>query len=565
METDGSARRPANGETDLPDLAGLAWLAAVRRGDRGAFDTTVRHTQERLAAHLLGVLRLPPEQSIELTEQTVLDALETAGQETAIESPLARLFGTARARLRDRLFAAFGENAGLDLPFAPEPDSALLRAFYAGDPRLDRQLGQRRDLLPFFELMHEVLQSLPDDQRAAIEETWGPDDDTPYPTGLLAMAGAVLLAHTRPGYCAVFDEHISQAGWQPGAPFSHQLGLGLLYHVASCPECGPSQQQAEKRIAKLPPLVLWVALRLTQQRQAIMNAVFADEAGLVAGPVGPAVPAVVPVEVPPVATLLAPPGPIDAIGGDPGDPLPPVPRRRRRPSEHGASSLRRQAKRRLVTAGIVVGLLAISLVSWELAGGGDGKPAPLVLDTPAGNPLTTGPSGSGLPIGGDDTSPPVGTTAGPSSTAAPTTTPASTSASPSATGTSTAPGTTGGTVGSTSSSPSDTPSAPGTSTGTGTGTPTPGVPAGQLTVKMAPLSTGAVTVTIDGARAGACAGSATSCSFAVQPGQQVSLDSKDVVLSWGSSPCKEPRKAGNCTFTAAAKNQADPLVLRLAL
>ncbi|HVQ92282.1 MAG TPA: hypothetical protein VMU51_14705, partial [Mycobacteriales bacterium] len=279
-------RTPHPADMD-PSAPRLAWLAAVRRGDRGAFSTTVRHTQERLACHLLGALRLPPDQALELTRQTVLDALETAGQGTAIESPLARLFGTARARLRDRLQATFGDAPGLDAPFDPEPDSALLRAFHAGDRTVDRQLAHRRDLLPFLELMHEVVQSLPDEPRAVLAERWAPDDPagdepTRYPPALLALAGAALMAHTRPGYCAVFDEHLSRAGWRPGEPLGQPRQQSLVYHVGACGECRPSHQQAEQRIGTLPPLVLWTALRLDEHRREILATIF-DEPAAAAG------------------------------------------------------------------------------------------------------------------------------------------------------------------------------------------------------------------------------------------------------------------------------------------
>jgi hypothetical protein len=128
------------------------WLAALRRGDRATFETTVRHTQERVAGHLLGALRLRPEQAVELTGQTVLDALRTAGRGAAIESPLARLYGAARAGLPDRLHAAFGDISGLDEPFDPEPPQSALSAFYAGDSGVERALAHRRDLPPFLEL-----------------------------------------------------------------------------------------------------------------------------------------------------------------------------------------------------------------------------------------------------------------------------------------------------------------------------------------------------------------------------------------------------------------------------
>ncbi|HVQ94093.1 MAG TPA: hypothetical protein VMU51_23845, partial [Mycobacteriales bacterium] len=103
---------------------------------------------------------------------------------------------------------------------------------------------------------------------------------------------------------------------------------------------------------------------------------------------------------------------------------------------------------------------------------------------------------------------------------------------------------------------------PGSGPGTPTGSGTP--PSGQLVVTLAPLSTGGVTVLIGGTEAGSCTRSATSCNYAVQPGQQVTLDPDDVVLSWGGTPCTSTA-GGDCTFTAAATNEANPLVMRLLL
>ncbi|MEN3362707.1 MAG: hypothetical protein V7637_6689 [Mycobacteriales bacterium] len=574
--------------------AGIAWLAAVRRGDRGAFNTTVRHTQEQLASHLLGALRLPSEQALELTQQTVLDALETAGQGTTIESPLARLFGTARARLHDRLRATFGDIAGLDVPFDPEPDSALLRAFHAGDRSVDRQVAHRRDVLPFLELMHEVVQSLPDEPRAILAARWSPDDpaeDEPsrYPPALLALAGVALMAHTRPGYCAVFDEHLSRAEWRPGEPLRQPLQQSVLYHVGACSECRPSHQQAEQRIDSLPPLLLWVALRLDEQRREILATIFTGSTtsstttalpapGVLPGtnpttvtatttldPAPPEAPAPAPAPTPPATGPAPAPTPAPAR---PSVARPPAGRQRptgRRadagpatPSQPATDRTKRDRakRRRLVGAVLVFGLAGFG--GWGLiALGGDGTQAPLAIDNgAAADPVTGDPTASG---------PPSGSITATGTTGAPTTGASSQPATSSAGASSTAPPAdpTTASVGQAPTTPPG--SSPATPTQPGTGAASSpassGPPAdGQLLVRLAPLSTGGVTVLIGGAEAGSCT---DACAFAVRPGQQVTLDPKDVALSWGGTPCASTAANGNCTFTASARNEANPLVMRL--
>jgi hypothetical protein len=521
----------------------------------------------------------------------------TAGQGTAADSPLARLPGTARARLRDRLRATFGDIAGLDVPFEPDPDGAPLRAFYAADRTIDRQLAHRRALPPFLELMDAAVGSLPADQRAALRKQAAAEPG-PQPPSLGPVAGALLLAHARPAGCAVLVEHLNRAGWKSGQPFSDQLRQHVLYHVGTCSSCRPYHQQAEQRIGMLPPLVLWVVLRLGEQRHAVLATIFADaghdphatavipaprsgapdpdrpdrpdrsdrserRAGRRARPVRSAA------ALPAPGVLPAPPSDADGQAGTPpppaasagenhGDAEDALPAEAPPPAADGpaaATALGRRplgSRRRVAAVALIaVALLGLGLVTWWL--------------TPGGGPVTRADPGAGpvdRPVPGDiPTVAATGTTAGPAPSG-------SVTATATATATATTPpassdpaaGPTGTAAGSRTATPSPSAGSSGPAPPAG---PTTGPPAGRLVVRLAPLSTGAVNVTVAGGPAGTCANLADACVFAVRPGDRVGLDPVDVAVSWGTGPCGGTSPSAECTFTAGADNQIDPWVLRL--
>jgi hypothetical protein len=542
----GQEPEPASGAGG--DQEDKAWLSAVGRGDRGAFDTIVRHTQERLAGHLLGALRLSREQALELTEQSVLDALETVGRGNAIESPLARLFSTARGRLRERLGVTFGDIPGLDVAFDPEPDDGLLRAFYDGDRGVERQLIHRRNLPLFLELMYEAVQSLPTPQRTAVRARWSTAEDGELDwtqadgavadqatrgfehvhTALYVVAGALLLTHARPGPCAVLDEHLGRAEWQPGQPFTDQVRQRVMYHIDACADCAASHQRAVQRVRSLPPLVLCVALRLDEQRRAIMDTSFNT---------APAA------DNPPAVAHQSDHGTDPAAATTVISPEPAEDERRKQPRRP------ERPRRRVAAAVIALALLGLGLGTWYWSGADTEAPAPLGIDgSPAGGPTVGDPSQTPAATGGD-------------------TTPASQSSSPS-------PSTTAATATPTATGPVNSPSADPTATAANSdadrrpGTPTPATPSTQaptrrLVISLSPLSSGAIDVTISGRRAGACADPSAPCAFSVKPGDAVTLDPVDVALSWGSGPCAGTGMSANCVFTVTADSQVAPWVLRL--
>jgi hypothetical protein len=530
--------------------AGGEWSAAVRRGDRAAFATTVRHTQERIAGHLLGVLRLPPEQALRLTEQTVLDALRTAGQGAAIESPLARLFGTARARLDERLRATFGHIAGFDLPFDPEPAGTVLPAFYAGDRRIDRHLAHRRDLPPFLELMHEAVQ-------------------TPVRLEALpAVAGVLLLAHVQPDGCPGLAAQLRGAGWEPGEPLAEPGLTGVRQHATSCPTCRPSYDRSLDRLDTLPPLVLEVTLRLAEQRRALTAAVFtADpsvaEVTMILAAVGRGL------EVagsPPgsgavdgAAAGVRSAGPVGraeigwtsgaAAGTDgPGGLV---------AAGRGARD-RAGGRRPVVAVAIMVGLLVALVAGWQRLAPGDGGPAPLALD-PAASGSPTRVPGLSSPLNGADggqSVAPAHTMSAPPASGLPSR-PAPPTPTRPARPTDPAPGAPAGPDSSGPASPRPPPKP------TATPPPTAARPTGRLVIELARASTGDLAVSIDGNPAGRCTARRTPCRFTLRVGDRVTLRPLDVALAW-SGPCGRTRPGDSCSFTAGASNDIHVWVLRFA-
>ncbi|HVQ89654.1 MAG TPA: hypothetical protein VMU51_01340 [Mycobacteriales bacterium] len=527
--------------------AGGEWSAAVRRGDRAAFATTVRHTQERIAGHLLGVLRLPAEQALRLTEQTVLDALRTAGQGAAIESPLARLFGTARARLDERLRATFGHIAGLDLPFDPEPAGTVLPAFYAGDRRIDRHLAHRRDLPPFLELMHEAVQ-------------------TPVRLEALpAVAGVLLLAHVQPDGCPGLAAQLRRAGWAPGEPLAEPGLTGVRQHATGCPTCRPSYDRSLDRLDTLPPLVLEVTLRLAEQRRALTAAVFA------ADPSVAEVTMILAGAAKGVEVVGSPPGSAGAAAGVRSAGA--VGRAEIGWTSGAAAAAGTDAPGRLVAAGrgardaagrrrpvvavaIMVGLLVALVAGWQRLAPGDGGPAPLALDPAASgsparvpglsSPLNGADGGQSVAPAGTMSAPPASAPAGsPSRPARPSPTP----------GRSTAPDS----AGPDSSGPASPRPPPGP-----TATPPPTArPAGRLVIELARGSTGDVVVSIGGDRVGRCTARRTPCRFTLRVGDRVTLRPLDVALAW-SGRCDGTSPGDSCTFTAGASDDIQVWVLRFA-
>jgi hypothetical protein len=276
----------------------------------------------------------------------------------------------------------------------------------------------------------------------------------------------------------------------------------------------------------LPPLVLCVALRLDEQRRAIMDTSFntapaADEPLAVADQ-GTGLPA---------ATMVIDLGPT-------------ANERRRQP--------RRLPRRQVAAAVIALCLLGLGLGTWYWSGGDTEAPAPLGADgSPAGGPTLGDPSQTPAPTGGDTTP------ASPS----PSTTTATATATATATTTGPADSPTAGPSATAANSDAD--RRPGTSTAPSPTAPSTQAPTRRLVISLSPLSSGAIDVTIRGRRAGACADPSAPCAFSVQPGDTVTLDPVDVAVSWGSGPCAGTGMSANCVFTVTADSQVAPWVLRL--
>jgi hypothetical protein len=506
------------------------WLAALRRSDRITFDKTVRHTQERVAGHLLGALRLPPEQAVDLTGETVRDALRTAGQGAAIESPLARLYGAARAGLPERLYATFGDIPGLNEPFDPEPPRSVLLAYQSSDPAVERALAHRRDLPPFLELLHGAMASLPADQRATVDSGWTPP--------LLAVAGALLLAHGRPDACRGLDAQLVRVGWQPGHPLDPAARTGVLAHVGGCDRCLPSYQRAVSRLGELPPLLLWVTLRLAEQRQHLADAIFADPAAL------PAVPA-----------LHALPAGGRFDGSDGAGP----PGGQRGPG--GPDSGETDRRRRYVAAAAVLLVVSGGLVAWRMLP--SSEPAtqlaqPVASGGPAADPLDPALTG-----GGPADSAPAPATAPARTTppASPSTAPSTTAASSPAAPTTTAPARTPASHPAPPVRPAPTSAHPTGGPSRATPSPTPTRPVGQLVVRLARRSTGGLAVTIAGTAAGLCTDTRSGCAFTFRAGDRVTIRPVDFALNW-SGPCRGTSPTDSCGFVANGSVEVDAWVFR---
>jgi hypothetical protein len=554
MSVDTAPQPAVTGGRAVPD-----W-PAIRRTDPEIVDRATRYAQQRVAGHLLGALRLSREQALELTEQAVLDALAAHGTNPGAE-PVAGLLGTAEARLRDRLRTRFGDIPGLDVPFEPEADPGLLRAFYDGDRRVDRQLAHRRNLVPFLELVHLAVQTLTDGQRAVLTTHWalaehgeldgerahaavldslvqrlGTDRaDAAHqlelaPVALRRVSAALLLAQTRPEPCGVLDEHLRRADWQPGQPFGSKLRQRVLHHVGACPVCLVTEERAELRVGTLPPLLLWVVLGLEAQRRRALDPVFAAADAAAA------------------TTVLATGA--TAVAAPPGTDPAPAARRPGRTAPPPVPDLAEPgwSRRRVaLSAALAVALLGLGVAGWRWAAGSSGTPARVPAASPTHGATPTGavstiPTGTASPA-----AQPSGTPAGTIGAAASTTP----SGTPSATASATAAATSAGAQ---SGPPS--PSLP-------TPSPVPGGPVHRLVIQLAALSDGSIEVRTrsGGPPGGTCSGSA-ACGFGVRAGDPVTLHPVNVVLSWGSGPCQGTGASADCTFTPAGDTRLSVWVLR---